>query len=605
MPESQLQHFYISEQQSVYLLKADDARKHKAWISLCEQQLAQLGYREIEFIGKGAYGFAFAGINNTHDAHVFKFSRITLPQNIQNRLEDEAHILGQVSHFHIPDFIDYQRIGKQGILVMSRAKGDDLEKISLLRGALPITSIMLIAKQLAKIMSYLRQLPAPIVHGDIKPSNLVWNEQTKQLSLIDWGSAVFAQQDAQGEFISSAPMGLIFQDNMQTNARMGDAYYIGEEQLRGELSSPRFDEQGVAATLYSLASGLPSRFGINVITPTSLGLPEEFSQVLNNMLSQNQTLRRQAGDYFIDMMSSKISPLFVDLPRNEITDHIPFHLQTKTKDIETVCYSSRKSFLQEHQIEPNPKKIDDIQMEKYYRHFLVGMGDTEKGFITAVDHLGRYPIVGGISLNWRTNRIYIDSNLSLVDPKFEQGLTQAVSNMVTMARGIHKMGTFKVCFFNAKDTLHIERKDSTQPFLAGEAQQIPFDVSDEPFQEGKSRLHSYFEDGRDPDENLELPNEIIAELWRLNKIHHTGCIIFEVLPHHMKIHNYLRLLNPRKQASFRAGLDRILQYIHKIQGYGVSGFMKLPYKNTREFALITSLADNFYPKNPKAALSKH
>lgn len=47
-------------------------------------------------------------------------------------------------------------------------------------------------------------------------------------------------------------------------------------------------------------------------------------------------------------------------------------------------------------------------------------------------------------------------------------------------------------------------------------------------------------------------------------------------------------------------LARILQHVDKIQGQGVSGFMKLPYKNTREFSHLERKADNFYPRNPKA-----
>ena len=46
----QLQHFYINQEQSIYLLSANDARKHKAWIRLCKQQLSKLGYQQIEFI---------------------------------------------------------------------------------------------------------------------------------------------------------------------------------------------------------------------------------------------------------------------------------------------------------------------------------------------------------------------------------------------------------------------------------------------------------------------------------------------------------------------------------------------------------------------------
>ena len=56
--KTQLQQFYIPEEQSIYLLSHDDAKKLKDWVALCA---AQLGYQNIELIGKGAYGFVFSG----------------------------------------------------------------------------------------------------------------------------------------------------------------------------------------------------------------------------------------------------------------------------------------------------------------------------------------------------------------------------------------------------------------------------------------------------------------------------------------------------------------------------------------------------------------
>lgn len=258
MQTPQLQHFYISEEQSIYLLKANDARKHKAWIRLCKQQLSKLGYREIEFIGKGAYGFVFAGINQADEAHVFKFSRINLPQHIQDRLEEEAFMLSLLKHPNIPGAIKFERVGKQGILVMERAKGEDLEQLCRRLGALPPAMVMSIARQLADILYYLRT-GKPLVHGDIKPSNLVYDIESQHLSLIDWGSAVFAQRNEHNKAVEDNVMTLMSSDQQHTNARMGDVYFIGEEQLNGALSSPRFDEQGVAATLYALASGQADR----------------------------------------------------------------------------------------------------------------------------------------------------------------------------------------------------------------------------------------------------------------------------------------------------------------------------------------------------------
>ena len=52
--KTQLQQFYIPEEQSIYLLSHDDAKKLKDWVALCAAQLRQLGYQDIELIGKGA-----------------------------------------------------------------------------------------------------------------------------------------------------------------------------------------------------------------------------------------------------------------------------------------------------------------------------------------------------------------------------------------------------------------------------------------------------------------------------------------------------------------------------------------------------------------------
>ena len=598
MQTPELQHFYISEEQSVYLLGANDARKHRAWIRLCKQQLSKLGYKDLELVGKGAYGFVFAGVNKQGEAHVFKFSRLTLPQHIQDRLEEEAFMLSQVIHPNVPPAIKFEHVGKQGILVMARAPGEDLEQLCVRVGALPVAMVMNIARQLAAILQYLHH-GRPLIHGDIKPSNLVYDIHTQHLSLIDWGSAVFAQRDTQGNPVNGNVMDLMSSDQQHTNARMGDVYFIGEEQLNGALSSPRFDEQGVAATLYALASGQASRFGSKVIPATSIGLPVELARTLDGMLSDDPQQRKKAGDYFLKSMAHSHRMHLPEIDTTPLVAEIPVWILPRDKEVETVSYSSRKSFLKEHNGDDPIAKMDDLQLEKYYRNFMAGMGDTEKGFIAAVGRLSQYAIVGGLAIHWRETGVFIDSNLAIYKAEQKHAITVAVNNMVTLARGIRRIGVFKACFFNARDTLHIERQDSTQPFVTGCDQQLPFEVGNVPSLEDKSRLHSYFEDGRDPEENLELPKEIMTELGWINQIHHTGCIIFEVLPNHMKIHSYLRLLNPRKQAAFRASLDRILAHVDKIQGKGVSGFMKLPYKNTRKFNLIERRCDRFYPRNPK------
>jgi non-specific serine/threonine protein kinase len=607
--EKQLQHFYIAEEQSIYLLSHKDATKLKQWVALCHQQLIQLGYNDVAMLGKGAYGFVFSATNTLRQAVVFKFSRINLPQHVQDRLSEEADIQGQLKHDKIPQVIDYQKIKRQSILQMSRAPGIDLEKLSHQKGPLAPELVINIAIQLAEILLYLRDNNAharnkPYVHGDIKPSNVVFDGETGLVQLIDWGSSVIAQLDIKGQSTSNNVMDLMSSDLQHSNARLGDVYFIGPEQINGGLSSPRFDEQGLAATLYAIASGQSCRYGTKIIKPNSLGLPKMLANVLTSMLSDNEQERCLAGDYFFNNLSYLKQIFLSDTPTViSVEPLIPVWIKSKVlgKDgeIDTVVYGSRKSFLREESGEDSLRDIDDAQLEKYYKNYLMGMGDNEKAFVAALSRLGNFPVVGGLAIRWAKEGVYIDSNLTLFDPSLKISFESAVNNMIHLAQGIFRVGMFKSCLFNARNTLHVERDKQSIPFMAKPEQRIPFDVSAVADIDDITRLHSYFEDGKDPDEYLYLPDEMMAVLARLNLIHHTGCIIFEVLPTHLKIHSYLMLLNHDKEIEFRQCLAEIMGLLPTINGIGISGFMKLPYKDTRFFEHINSLPERFYPKNPK------
>ncbi|MFB9868035.1 protein kinase domain-containing protein [Vreelandella sulfidaeris] len=611
MSQAPLQQFYIPEEQSVYLLNHHDARKLKDWVALCQAQLTQLGYQGIELIGKGAYGFVFAGsaLEKGKTAHyVFKFSRITLPTHLQERLEEEAFMLEQVSHPLIPGLIGYQRSRGQSILVMERAPGWNLEQVSLKQGRLSPRLIVRIAAQLADILLALRREAGPnarpVVHGDIKPSNLVFDATNETIALIDWGSSVFAQLDAQLQFVGANVMELMSGNLQQTNARLGDVYFIGEEQLNGALSSPRFDEQGMAGTLYALASAQSCRFGHRAIPASSLGLPMAFARTLDGMLDPDPLVRRKAGNYFLNHMAQMARVVMIDLPAPVQVPLVPVWVRPAHQEIDTVVYSSRKAFLREANAQETLNDVNDVQLDRYYKQFMQGMGETEKAFLASVSRLGKYPVVGGLAVRWEREGVYIDSSLNLHDPALKPAFIEAVNNMVHLARAIHRQGVFKSCLFNARQTLHLERDFAEEAFVSEPDMAIGYELSAVPELEDRSRQHSYFEDGPDPEELLMLPEAIMQVLQQLNDIHHTGMIIFEALPRHLKIHSYYRLLDPRREQEFQRLLSRILASVSQIEGLGVSGFMKMPYKDTRFFTHLERQPEHFYPKDPREYLRK-
>ncbi|TMP41891.1 serine/threonine protein kinase [Pseudoalteromonas citrea] len=597
-----IHNFYINEQQSIYLLSHHDAKKHRQWLNICKKQLSVLGYQNVELIGSGAFGFVFGGVSADEQQWVFKFSRITLAQSVRDRLEDEAYMLSQIDNTMVPKFLAFERVKKQGILMMARAKGEDLEKVSLKRGCFEPKELVELALLLRNVLLDLRAhrngvLPQPIVHGDIKPSNIVWDEASKSFSLVDWGSSVYAQVDTNGEPIASNIMDLMSSDVASTNARMGDVYFIGDEQMSGAQSSPRFDEQGVASTIYALASAQSCRFGEQVIPAKSLGLPQEFAAVIDAMLSKNKQERDRAGDYFMQNMP-KIAKSYLPVLRlKSPKSNIPFWI-TNTDDLpDTVVYSSRKEFLRRADHNHQLHDINDAQLDRYYKEFLFDTGDTEKAFLASISRLAKYPVVGGLSFHWKENSLYVESSLILHDETLNKALIDSVNATVMLAQGITQKGLFKCCLFDARQTIQLER-DATGAFIFDKLPKLHYSVVDVANNE-VTRPHSYFEDGKDPDEQLQLPKNIIQCVFELNQIHHTGCIIFESLPNRLKIHHYYRLLDAEKEAQFELLLARIMQYAMSIDDVGVAGFMKLPYKNTREFDLCAEQSVNYYPKNPK------
>lgn len=600
-----LKHFYIPEEQSIYLLSHADAKKLKDWFQLCVEQLERLGYQNIEMIGKGAFGFAFGGNAPDGTALVFKFSRINLPQHVQDRLEEEAFMLSHVDHEHVPAIVEFQRIRKQAILVMERARGLDLEQFSLQHGPLEPRLIVRIAVQMADVLRTLRDFAVegqnkPIVHGDIKPSNVVFDPETETVGLIDWGSSVFAQLDENGQHLANNIMDLMSGDLQQTNARLGDVYFIGDDQLNGALSSPRFDEQGLASTLYALASGQSCRFGRHVIQPNSLNLPKELAHTLTAMMSDDPDTRRRGGDYFMKNARFLKNLVFAEQESADYQVLIPTWSHQSERDIDTVVYSSRKSFLRAESYSQSYdlKYVNDAQFERYYKNYMQGMGETEKAFVSAVSRLGKYPVVGGLVVRWQAEGVYIDSSLNLYDPSLKRSFDLSVNNLVSLARAIHRVGIFKSCMFDARATLHIERASEAEAFIPQEGMAIEYELSKVSMVEDESRNHSYFEDGDDPDELLTLPGAMLEIIKRLNTIHHTGCIIFEALPTHLKIHNYYTLLDHTMELEFQTLLNELLSLVPEIDGLGISGFMKLPFKDTRTFTHIEKLPERYYPKNP-------
>jgi hypothetical protein len=159
-------------------------------------------------------------------------------QQSRDRLFSEVKILLRLeAHAALPTMREGFELDKDRYaIVMDWINGQNLADVLSQRGApgLPSKEVVEYVRQVAAALDHLHGQDPAIVHGDVKPSNLVRTPSGKVV-LIDFGIAhqVGASVDA------------------------GTRGYVAPEVWRGEPSTPAADVFGLAATAYALLTGAP------------------------------------------------------------------------------------------------------------------------------------------------------------------------------------------------------------------------------------------------------------------------------------------------------------------------------------------------------------
>ncbi len=130
-------------------------------------------------------------------------------------LAEEAEVLKKLNHISLPQIIDIFQ-GKQGTFLVERyIEGYTLEQVLKLGQRVRENQTIDWGLQLAQVLHYLHHLETPIIHCDLKPSNIMVTHDNR-LVLIDFGIS-------KREGISERSIGLTYR-------------YAAPEQFRGEAA---------------------------------------------------------------------------------------------------------------------------------------------------------------------------------------------------------------------------------------------------------------------------------------------------------------------------------------------------------------------------------
>lgn len=240
-------------------------------------------YAIQDIIGVGGMGAVYRA-TDLHFTNVVKLVAVkemvnqatdpAIRQTIVQNFEREANILVTLSHPAIPKIFDYFTYEERSYLVEEYINGKDLEAILIeTPGFLPEDKVIVWAIELCDVLHYLHtHKPEPIVFRDMKPSNVMVNQQG-HIVLVDFGIAKIFKTGEKGTMV-------------------GTEGYSPPEQYRGEVN-PQVDVYALGATLHHLLTRkdprleAPFTFSERPIRQINPAVSPELEAAINTMLKYN------------------------------------------------------------------------------------------------------------------------------------------------------------------------------------------------------------------------------------------------------------------------------------------------------------------------------
>ena len=277
-------------------------------------------YEITRRLGSGGSGIVYLGRHlRLEKSVVLKADKRSLSEGSVTSLKREADTLKNLSHEYIPQIFDY--VYENGIVytVMDYIDGESLDALLERNGRFASWQIVRWAQQILEALAYLHASePNGILHGDIKPANLMLTPQGN-IRLIDFNVALALGEKGAVSvgrslgYASPEHYGTECSPNTPPNkikqgiaAKAGSMPYL-ETDVSPDETTPiatdgnvvldaRSDIYGLGATLYHLLTGRrPAQNADEVVPLTAEDCPPGLAAVINKAMSPDRKLRYQTA----------------------------------------------------------------------------------------------------------------------------------------------------------------------------------------------------------------------------------------------------------------------------------------------------------------------
>ena len=203
---------------------------------------AQLGpFKLLNLLGAGGMGGVYHALDETLGRYVavkVMMRKLGEDREFVGNFKREAQAAAKLNHPNIAQIYSFGEEKGQPYIVMELVSGMHFEELVAEGKPIDQSLVMQIGLAIAEGMSAAADIA--LVHGDIKPENILLDEQGRA-KLVDFGIASFAGQ---------AP-------TQAKGSVWGTPYYVAPENVRGEQADTRSDIFSLGATLFHALAGQP------------------------------------------------------------------------------------------------------------------------------------------------------------------------------------------------------------------------------------------------------------------------------------------------------------------------------------------------------------
>jgi hypothetical protein len=200
------------------------------------------GYEIVGVIGCGGMGVVIKGFDprlNRFVAIKLLAPHLAASASARRRFAREAKAAAAVVHENVVAIHGVSEFQGLPYLVMPYVKGESLQKRLDRAGALSVIEILRIGRQIAAGLAAAHA--QGLIHRDVKPANILLEENVERLQLTDFGLARTVDDASE----------------TRTGIIAGTPQYMSPEQARGDALDTRSDLFSVGSVMYSMCAGRP------------------------------------------------------------------------------------------------------------------------------------------------------------------------------------------------------------------------------------------------------------------------------------------------------------------------------------------------------------